>query len=326
MSLSQSFIREDGSLALRLIGDIGGTNARLALAENGRYGALFAYLAEDYAGLEDCIEDYLRRHAGGRRPTEIAVAVAGPVGDDRVVMTNHPWSFSKTELKARFEVARLEVLNDFTANAVAVPFLESEDLRKIGGGAAVERAAIGILGPGTGLGVSGLLQDSGGRWTPLVGEGGHVTMAPSNDRESAVLSLLRRRFDHVSAERLLSGDGLVNIYEALCALDGHPSAAYRPAQITDPELAERDPACREAVEMFCAGLGAIASNLALTLGALGGIYIAGGIAPRLGDRFVNSGFRARFEAKGRFHGYLARIPTFLITHKNPALVGLARLD
>jgi glucokinase len=310
---------------LRLIGDIGGTNARLALARDGEYGALVSYLAEDYPGIEACIEDYLRSHAGDGRPDEIALAIAAPVDRDRVTLTNHPWSFSKSELEARFGVARLEILNDFTANAVAVPFLGAQDLEKIGGGVARPDGSIGILGPGTGLGVSGLVRGRDGRWIPIEGEGGHVTMPPVTERESAVLGVLRQRYQHVSAERVLSGEGLVNLYEALCALDGVPSAAYKPAQVADAAIGETDPACREAVDLFCVGLGTIASNLALTLGASGGIYIAGGIVPRLGARFARSGFRERFEAKGRFRDYLARIPTFLITHRNPALVGLARL-
>jgi glucokinase len=132
---------------------------------------------------------------------------------------------------------------------------------------------------------------------------------------------MRRRFDHVSLERCLSGPGLVNLYNSLAALDGVPAAPYAAPQITDPEIGAQDPLCREATAMFCAMLGTVAGNLALTLGAQGGIYIAGGIVPRLGDRFAESGFRARFEAKGRMHPYLAAIPTYVITHKLPAFLG-----
>jgi glucokinase len=309
----------------RLIGDIGGTNARLALAEDGAYGALSTYLAEDYPGIEDCIEDYLAHQAGGKRPDQIALAIAGPVEADRVQMTNHPWSFSKAELTARFAVNRLIILNDFTANAVAVPYLGAADLEKIGGGQTDPAAPVGILGPGTGLGVSGLVRCPDGSFVPLTGEGGHVSMPAETARESAVLDVLRQRYGHVSAERVLSGDGLVNLYEALCRIDGVPSSAYKPAQIADQQQGETDPRCHEAVDLFCAALGSIAGNLALTLGARGGIYIAGGIVPRLGARFALSAFRQRFEAKGRFQSYLSRIATLLITHKNPALVGLARL-
>jgi glucokinase len=179
-----------------------------------------------------------------------------------------------------------------------------------------------VLGPGSGLGVSGLIP-AGAGWIPLAGEGGHATVAPATDRESAVLDRMRRHFDHVSAERVLSGPGLVNLYNTLAALDGVPSRGYMAAQITDPEIGAADPVCAEATSLFCAMLGTIAGNLALTLGARGGIYIGGGIVPRLGQRFVRSPFRARFEAKGRFSEYLAVIPTWVVTHPLPAFLGCA---
>ncbi len=321
MALSTPPMRSAEARCVRLIGDIGGTNARLALARGGAWGELATYLSDDYPTIQACIEDYLADHAGEDRPTEIALAIAGPVAGDRVAMTNHPWSFTKTELKEKFGVKRLEILNDFTANAVALPYLKPEDLEPVGGGTKVGDAPIGVLGPGTGLGVSGLVPAPDKTWIPLTGEGGHITLAASTDRESDVIANLRRRFDHVSAERLLSGDGLVNIYHALCALDGVPTADYKPAQITD--AGQRDSQCLEAVDLFCAMLGAVAGDLALTLGAAGGIYIAGGIVPRLGPRFARSRFRRRFEDKGRFRAYLEKIPTLLITNQHPALVGLA---
>ncbi len=157
------------------------------------------------------------------------------------------------------------------------------------------------------------------------GEGGHVTMAAADDREAAVLELMRRRFDHVSAERILSGPGLVNLYNALSELSGEPAAPLTAAQITNPGIENEYPRAREATAMFCAMLGTIAGNLALTIGALGGIYIAGGIVPKLGESFAQSNFRSRFEAKGRFRGYLAAIPTYVITHPEPALLGAAKL-
>jgi glucokinase len=183
---------------------------------------------------------------------------------------------------------------------------------------------IGVIGPGSGLGVGGLIPMDG-RWLALSGEGGHITMAPATPRESIVLDHMRQRFDHVSAERLLSGPGLVNLYNTLAQIAGVPAASYSPAQITDPYVAEREPHCREAVEIFCAMLGTIAGNLALTLGARGGVYIAGGIVPKLGPRFAASMFRRRFEDKGRMRPFLAAIPTYVITHPFPAFFGLAAL-
>jgi glucokinase len=251
------------------------------------------------------------------------IAIAGPVQGDRIRLTNLHWEFSTGEVARQFGLSRLVVLNDFTANAYALPYLRPDEFRQVGGGTAEPGAPIGILGPGTGLGVSGLVRSADGTYVALAGEGGHGTMPAADAQDAAILAELATRMDHVSAERVLSGDGLVNLYEALCALAGRQPARLSPAEITDE--ASEDRLRHAAVERFCAMLGTIAGNLALTLGAKGGIYIAGGIVPRLGQRFDRSQFRRRFEAKGRMQTYLAPIPTFVITHPDPALIGLARL-
>ena len=216
------------------------------------------------------------------------------------------------------------MINDFTANGLAIPHLGESDRIQIGRGSPVSDAPIGLIGPGTGLGVSALFPTRSGA-VPIPAEGGHVTMAPANAQESAVLNLMRRRYDHVSAERVLSGPGLVNLYAALCELSAVPAASFTPAQITNPRIWDEDPRTREATAMFCAMLGTMAGNLALTLGARGGVYVAGGIVPRLGAYFAQSAFRARFEAKGRLRGYLASIPTYVIARPLPALLGAAAL-
>jgi glucokinase len=198
------------------------------------------------------------------------------------------------------------------------------DLRKVGGGEPASGALIGVIGPGTGLGISALVPTKDGL-VPIPGEGGHATMAPADARESAVLDLMRTRYDHVSAERLLSGPGLVNLYNTLCEISRRPAAPLTPAQVTDPAINASDACAREATQMFCAMLGTVAGNLALTLGAHGGIYIAGGIVPKLGEAFAKSNFRKRFEAKGRFNTYLAAIPTYVMVRPFAALVGAARL-
>jgi glucokinase len=239
-------------------------------------------------------------------------------------MTNHPWSFSVRELKARFAFERLEVINDFTALALALPRLAPGDRQAVGGGAAVVGAPLGVLGPGSGLGVSGLVP-SGKGWIALTGEGGHATMAPATDREGAVLDRMRRHFDHVSAERALSGPGLVNLYNTLAVIDGVPAKGYSAAQITDLAIRAEDPLCVETTTMFCAMLGTMAGDLALTLGARGGVYIGGGIVPKLGQTFLDSPFRERFETKGRLRSYLEPIPTFVVTHPLPAFLGCAAL-
>ena len=312
-----------GPVETWLVGDIGGTNARFGLVSpDGEVLHWRTQAAADFPTIEEAIAAYLDERGGLPMPRQAALAVASAVTGDRVAMTNHPWAFSVSAVKARFDFARLEVLNDFTAQALALPRLGANDRRQVGAGEAAAGAPLAVLGPGSGLGVSGLVR-SGAGWTALTGEGGHATMAPASDRESAVLDHMRRRFDHVSAERVLSGPGIVNLYETLAGLNGAPSKGYAAAQITDLGMRGADPVCGEATAMFCAMLGTIAGNLALTLGARGGVYIAGGIVPRLGDYFAQSPFRARFQAKGRFEAYLAAIPTYVVTHPRAAFLGCA---
>ena len=311
------------SAATWLVGDVGATNARFGLVSPERELLHTRTLAvADHPTIADAITTYLGERGALPMPHQGAIAIASAVTGDRVAMTNHPWSFSISDLKSQLGFSRLEVINDFTALALALPHLSPEDRRPVGGGAPSAGAPLGVLGPGSGLGVSGLVP-AGKGWIALAGEGGHATMAPATDRESAVLDRMRRHFDHVSAERVLSGPGLVNLYNTLTMLNGVPSRGYTAAQITDPEIGAADSVCAEATSLFCAMLGTMAGNLALTLGARGGIYVGGGIVPRLGQRFAQSPFRARFEAKGRFSEYLAAIPTWVVTHPLPAFLGCA---
>jgi glucokinase len=305
------------------VADIGGTNARFALVgPDGTVGHVRVFASEDYPSIADAIGVYLKRTSAHAR--EGVLACACPVTGDQITLTNHPWTFSIEGLRKSLGFARLRVINDFVANALAIPHLADGDCAAVGGGEPVADAPMGILGPGTGLGVGALISTAGGP-IPIEGEGGHVTMAPADAREGAVLDLMRQRYDHVSAERVLSGQGLVNLYNAICELDRAPAAAFTAAQITDTGIAAADPRAGRATEMFCAMLGTVAGNLALTLGARGGIFIAGGIVPRLGPVFAQSPFRARFEAKGRFRDYLAAIPTSVIVRPFPALLGAATL-
>jgi glucokinase len=307
-----------------LVADIGGTNARFALLEpNGGILSPWRCMVDDYASLAEAIEAYLR-HAPLPRPRQAALAVAAPVVGDQVSMTNHPWSFSIAALCRTLGFERLRVVNDFAANALAIPYLSDESRVQIGSGAVVPASCIGVIGPGSGLGVSALVPTPAGP-IPIEGEGGHATMASANEKESLVLDSLRKRYGHVSAERVLSGPGLVNLYEALCEASRVQPQDYLPEQITDLSVLEADSCAAEALAMFCAMLGTVAGNLALTLGARGGVYIAGGIVPRLGAYFPQSEFRRRFESKGRFESYLKNIPTFIITHPTPALLGAGAL-
>jgi glucokinase len=307
-----------------LVGDIGATNARFALVEpNGDIAHAATYLCEDHRSLADALAGYLRDHDGAK-PSRAVLAVATSPHADQVCFTNNPWTFSVAELKTQLGLQRLAVINDFHANALAVPHLKGSDLRKVGGGEPHTSAPMGVIGPGSGLGVSAVAASNSG-YVALPGEGGHVTMPAGNDEEAAVIALLRHRFDHVSAERVLSGPGLVNLYNALCELGGQPSAGFTAAQITDPKTITEDACAARAVSMFCAMLGTVAGNLALTLGARGGIYIAGGIVPKLGDAFMQSPFRDRFEEKGRFRPYLAAIPTYVVVRPHAALLGAAKM-
>jgi glucokinase len=313
----------------RLLGDVGGTNARWAW-QAGAGQALqpvSTLAAREHATIGHSIAAYLKQHALPA-PREVAFGIATAVAGDAVRMTNHPWAFSIDALRRQLGADRLLVLNDFEALAHAVPALAPSDLAAVGGGSAVAGGALAIIGPGTGLGVSGLVADGHGGWRVVVGEGGHVTLAAGTAREASLLGVLRERFGHVSAERALSGPGLVNLYEAQCVLDGEVPESLQPAQVMARAFGDDgqalDPQCRAAVTAFAALLGNVAGNLALTLGARGGVFIGGGIVPRLGPRFAQLPFRTRFEDKGRFRGYLEAIPTAVITAESPALLGAAR--
>ncbi|HUZ75289.1 MAG TPA: glucokinase [Stellaceae bacterium] len=309
---------------LRLIGDVGGTHTRFALLDAAQRPERVRVLAsEDYPSLASAITAYLDAEKPEPRPREAALAVASAVTGDAVTLTNRSWSFSIAALQGALGLERLLVINDFTANALAMPQLRQDERIAIGGGAAAAGAPIAVLGPGTGLGMSALVPSRDGG-IAIAGEGGHATIPAADERESEVLARMRRRFGHVSAERVLSGPGLVNLYQTLAELAGAPAEDFTPAQIADAEIGKSEILCREAVEMFCAMLGTVAGNLALTLGARGGVYIAGGIVPRLGARFAASGFRRRFEDKGRFRAYLAAIPCYVVTHPVPAFLGLAQ--
>ncbi len=308
---------------VRLLADIGGTNARFALQTGpGRFDNIEVLACAAHATLADAIGTYLDGpEARALAPDGIrhaAIAIANPVEGDVVSMTNHHWSFSISELRARRDLATLLVVNDFAALAMALPHLQAGQRERVGGGVELEDRPIGLIGPGTGLGVSGVVPAGGGRWIALAGEGGHASFAPANRDEVVILEALWEEFGHVSSERLLSGMGLELIHRALCG-----------QRLAAPEITRRaldgSSACRRTVESFCAILGSVAGNVALTLGATGGMYIGGGIVPRLGTLFTESAFRARFEDKGRLSGYLARIPTWVITEPYPALAGVAAM-
>jgi len=307
-----------------LLADIGGTNARFALAGRRTKPHDIRVLSNrDHPDIGRAAAAYLAQVQPATPPRMAAFCVACPTDGDEIALTNYGWRFSKSALGAELDLDRLEVINDFAAVAHCVPYLADADREQIGGGPAVDGAPIGVIGPGTGLGVSGLVQVAG-HWIALASEGGHVSLAACNTREDAVLQALRQQFGRVSSERAVSGPGLLNLYWALCSIDGVAAQELTPGDVTARALAG-DETCSEAARMLSAMLGTVAGNLALTLGARGGVYVAGGVVGNMGAAFDRALFRARFEDKGRLTDFNNLIPVFLITATYPAFLGLAEL-
>lgn len=312
---------------ITLIADIGGTHARFALSDlPGHYRHLQTIKVADYPRLTDATKAYLAALPDGTAPNQGAFAIACPVLGDDVSMTNHHWSFSIQQTEKSLGLDRLDVINDFTALALSLPHLQPGERCKLGGDTEDADFPKVVIGPGTGLGVSALIPTGDNQWKALVTEGGHVTLPTATNRQSEVMAHLRKTMHHVSAEKVLSGPGLVTLYRALHELEGTAfDPTYGPEEISHRALNGLCPCAGEALHMFCALLGTVAGDLALSYGARGGVYIAGGIAPKLGSSFVHSMFRDFFEDKGRFEDYLKPIPCWVITHPNPALLGLSHL-
>lgn len=304
-----------------LIADIGGTNARFALAGANGYHDEKILACDDYPNLDDALQAYLKEV--GATITRAAIAVAGPVTGDWFEMTNNPWKFSINEVRRKIGLDSLNLYNDFEAIAMAIPYITDEHLVKIGGGEKQPQRTMGVVGPGTGLGVASLFWD-GEQYRPNPCEGGHITMPAKTQREFDIFRTLKYKYTHVSAERVCSGKGMTNVYNAIRILDGRDDipADLDPALISAQALDGSCAVCVETLDKMMGFLGTIASNTAVSLGAMGGMYIAGGIPAKLGDVFVNSRFRAQFEDKGRMSDYLKSIPTYLITHPMIAFVGL----
>ncbi|TCS40110.1 glucokinase [Reinekea marinisedimentorum] len=320
---------------LGLIADIGGTNARFALTPIRAVNAdgsltlkeadLIAPQALDgasYATIADAAEAYLAEIAEDYgRPEHAVMAIACPTDQDQITMTNHFWSFSVKELKAQLKLKSLSFINDYNAMANCIPQLDDDGLIKIGRGEAQPGKPIAVTGPGTGLGLAALAFSDYGPVT-LETEGGHTHFAPTNLDELEVLTFLLTKFERVSQERLLSGQGLENIYQALAHGEGK-DLTMAAKDISAAALAGSDALCLKALSMFCAVLGGYAGDVALAIGAKGGVYITGGIIPRFIDFFKSSEFRARFESKGRLSGFVETIPTYVVVSKQPGLLGAA---
>lgn len=304
-----------------LIADIGATNARFALADERGFYEQKILPCADFPGIVEAVKAYM--DMVGVQPKRAAFAIAGPVSGDYFEMTNHAWAFSIKETQKALDFDAFALINDFEAIALGIPYLKAEDLIQIGGDqSAQDQGTIGVVGPGTGLGVASLFWD-GQKYRANAGEGGHVTIPAKTQREFDLFRTLRYKYSHVSAERVCSGKGLVNIYNAIRILDGRDDMPDRtPEEIANNAISKSCAVCEEALDKMMGFLGNIAGNLALSLGAKGGIYIAGGIPAKLGDYFFASRFRDEFQAKGRAGEYLKPIPTYLITHPYIAFVGL----
>jgi glucokinase len=301
-----------------LVADIGGTNTRVALAADAGIGPVTAFRNAAFPDLATLLARYLETQPATDRPRAGALSVAAPIRGDDVQMSNIDWHFSRPVLRQALALDHLLVANDFAALARSLPELGAADLAAAGGGAAVATAPRVAIGPGTGLGVASLLP-AGDRWITLPGEGGHATLGATDDQEAAIVRAARQRYGHCSAERLLSGHGLAFLHETL-----HGGAPLAPEAI-GARLAAGEADAAQTLEVFFGFLGSMAANVALTLGAFGGVYIGGGIVPRYLEAFQRSRFRERFESKGRYKDYLRAIPAWVIVDPYPALKGLAAM-
>jgi glucokinase len=306
-------------MSMMFVADVGGTNIRLALVKNGALQQITKYLCNQFDTITDAINQFaIDVNVDGFEHG--CIAIACPVNDDFVKMTNHTWAFSKRVLQNELSLNRLLVINDFSAVAFSLPTLSSQQIIQIGRGEPVEKGNIAVFGPGTGLGVEHLTWTDSG-WQTLDGEGGHVDFAPNDEQDLIVWRYIKAKLGRVAVEELLSGRGLVNIYKALAADAGLEVQYNDPADITKHALANTNPTCVKAVQQFCRIMGSFAGNLALNLCTTGGVFIGGGIAPRLGDFFANSEFRQKFEDKGNLAGYVKNIPTYLINEPDHGLLG-----
>lgn len=315
--------------AFGLVGDIGGTNARFALVEPAggepRIAEYQSFVCRDFATVTDVICAYLETVAlKNAPPPRTVIAVAGPVSRGSIALTNLGWSFSEDDLR-KAGLGDVRLINDYAALASGAPHYRPSHLRHIGGPIwrPEQGETLAVVGAGTGFGVAALAQGLSSE-VVLATEGGHVGFAPVDALEVELLGILSARFGRVSIERILSGPGLSNLHAALCQIHGEAIPAADPAAITLAAQAG-DPASVRSIERFCAILGSAAGDIALAFGARGGVYIGGGIAPVIGDQLLESRFRERFEAKGRFEGYMRAIPTWIINHPHAALMAAARV-
>jgi glucokinase len=306
-----------------LIGDIGGTNARFSVVEDERSPAGEPRIVKtaDFATIDDAIRAAVLEHSPVR-PKSAVLAVAGPVESDEIRLTNCPWVVRPKKMFSSLGLSDIVVLNDFEAQALAVVALGKEHMEKIGGGEPEHNAGRVVLGPGTGLGVAGLVHAFGG-WVPVPGEGGHMDIGPRTPRDYQAFPHIEPLEGRVSGEQILSGRGLVNVYRAIALADGKAQRFSQPAEITAAALDGGDATAAEALEMFVTCLGRTAGDLAMVFMSRGGVFLTGGIAQKIVPALKKGNFRAAFEDKAPHSALLRTVPVYVITHPLAALEGLA---
>lgn len=306
-----------------LIGDIGGTNARFALLADAKSEPVSFPIVQtaDFTTIEDAIRATILNQPD-LKPVSAVLAVAGPVEGDTIRLTNHDWTLRPLDMAAALDIGDITLLNDFEAQALAVVALGGEYLEKIGGRAGDPAGSRVVLGPGTGLGVAGLVNWRG-TWIPVPGEGGHMDVGPRTERDLAIWPHLEKTGGRVSGEQLVCGRGLVNIYRAVAAADGLAPALQKPAEISAAGLLDGDRTAREALGLFVTYLGRIAGDLALTFMSRGGVYLTGGIAQKIIPALKTGEFRAAFDNKAPHAALLEAMPIHVVTHPTAALIGLA---
>lgn len=320
--MTETFDR--GGVEAVVLADVGGTNVRFALLTAGVMGAIEHMTVRDHLHFDDALANFMARQTERAAIRCAIFAVAGVVEGERCALTNNPWVVDAAELRARFGFTRIHILNDFEAIAWSLPYLTRADLRTVGGREPVAGAPMVAIGPGTGLGLAAYVPREDGGFV-VHSEGGHSTAPSGSVREDTIIGHLRQQFGHVSAERVLSGHGLENLYRAIASIDSLTVPERSAAEITEAAVEGRCAVSRAALDVFCALLGDVAGNFALTFGAQGGVFIAGGIVPQLCDYLARSQFRPRFEAKGRMRKYVEPIPVLLILRDDPAFIGLQSL-
>ena len=307
-----------------VLADVGGTNVRFALLTGGMLGPIEHMAVRDHRRFSDALAAFIAGQTQGAAIRRAVFAVAGVVEGERCALTNNLWVVDAAELAARFGFTSIHIINDFEAIAWSLPHLTRNDLCVVGGREPRAKAPMVVLGPGTGLGVAAYVPREKGGFV-LGSEGGHTTMPSGCSREDAVIENLRQRYGHVSAERVLSGHGLENIYRAIATIDSLTVPERTAAEITHAAVEGSCATSHSALDTFCALLGESAGNFALGFGAQGGVFIAGGIITHIRDYLPRTQFRSRFEAKGRMRQYMEPIPIYLILHDDPAFVGLQSL-